>query len=270
MSLRSYAAALGGVVSGNQVCFPGPGHSRQDRSCTLRLSPASPDGFVVFSFAGDDWRTVRDHVRNRLGLAYKQHHAPARQQGIPSENNNTAFALELSRASVPFYGTPGEAYLREERGIVLRNLDHLSHCLRWNYRKGALVALMTDAVTNAPTGVHRIFLDDTGAKLERRMLGRQGVVRLTPDKDVTYGLGIAEGIETALAILADGFAPVWAATSAAGIARFPVLAGLDALTVFADPDQTGLSAARACAERWNAAGKEAEVLPPSLSSGGAS
>jgi putative DNA primase/helicase len=149
MSLRSYAAALGGVVSGNQVCFPGPGHSRQDRSCTLRLSPASPDGFVVFSFAGDDWRTVRDHVRNRLGLVYKQHHAPARQQGIPSENNNTAFALELWRASVPFYGTPGEAYLREERGIVLRNLDHLSHCLPWNYRKGALVALMTDAVTNA-------------------------------------------------------------------------------------------------------------------------
>jgi|SRR3954447_26418844 pimeloyl-ACP methyl ester carboxylesterase len=37
------------------------------------------------------------------------------------------------------------------------------------------------------------------------------------------------------------------------------ICGTGPLTVFADPDQTGLSAARACAERWNAAGKEAEV-----------
>ena len=54
------------------------------------------------------------------------------------------------------------------------------------------------------------------------MLGRQGVVRITPDEDVTYGLGIAEGVEDALAIALE-WGPAWAATSAGAIERFPVL-----------------------------------------------
>src|SRR3954453_23687691 len=83
-ALRSYAAALEGVViSGNQVCFPGPGHSRQDRSCTLLLSRSAPDGFLVFSHAGDDWRVVRDHVRSRLGLSNERQDPPSIARAIP-------------------------------------------------------------------------------------------------------------------------------------------------------------------------------------------
>jgi hypothetical protein len=54
---------------------------------------------------------------------------------------------------------------------------------------------------------------------------------------------------------------VWAAGSAGGIATFPVLPGVDALTVFADRDDggTGLRAGERCAERWRAAGREAVV-----------
>jgi hypothetical protein len=54
-----------------------------------------------------------------------------------------------------------------------------------------VVALMTDAISNDPIGIHRTFLDANGKKRERKMLGRQGVVRITPDEDVTLGLGIA-------------------------------------------------------------------------------
>jgi hypothetical protein len=43
---------------------------------------------------------------------------------------------------------------------------------------------------------------------------------------------------------------VWAATSAGAIAKFPVLHGIESLTIFADADATGLRSAAACQERW--------------------
>ncbi len=80
---------------------------------------------------------------------------------------------------------------------------------------------------------------------------------------MTTGLGIAEGIETALAVMQRaGWAPVWAATSAGAIRRFPVLPGIEALTVFADMDGAGLNAARDCCRTWAAAGWEARLLAP--------
>jgi hypothetical protein len=67
--VRTIAAALGGQVCGRDtVLAPGPGHSARDRSLAVRLDPTAPDGFVVYSHAGDDWRVCRDHVRARLGL----------------------------------------------------------------------------------------------------------------------------------------------------------------------------------------------------------
>jgi hypothetical protein len=68
MNLRVLAHMLGGEISGNQVLAPGPGHGAEDRSLCVRLSPDSPDGFLVHSFADDDALKCRDHVRSRLGL----------------------------------------------------------------------------------------------------------------------------------------------------------------------------------------------------------
>ena len=67
-ALKELARFLDGDVSGSQVAAPGPGHSRKDRSFSVRLSPFAPDGFIVFSHAGDDWRVCREFVRVRLGL----------------------------------------------------------------------------------------------------------------------------------------------------------------------------------------------------------
>jgi hypothetical protein len=55
---------------------------------------------------------------------------------------------------------------------------------------------------------------------------------------------------------------VWAAGSAGAIRQFPVLTGIEALTIFADPGAAGTTAAEECARRWADAGREARVLTP--------
>jgi hypothetical protein len=182
--------------------------------------------------------------------------------GADGAEARTRSALRTWRETVPLVGTMGERYFVDRRGLDIRLLD-IDHTLRWHLGTGAVVALMTGAVSGEAIGIHRTFLDADGAKVERKMLGRQGVVRLLPNSEVTTGLGITEGVEDALAMLLSGWVPVWAATSAGAIARFPVLAGIEALTIFADADAPGMQAAEICATRWRAAGCETRITSPS-------
>ena len=68
IDLKNIAYALGGEVSRDQVLAPGPNHSRQDRSLSIKLAPESPDGFVCHSFAGDDGLQCKTYIREKLGL----------------------------------------------------------------------------------------------------------------------------------------------------------------------------------------------------------
>lgn len=179
-------------------------------------------------------------------------------------------ARRIWRECGPAEGTLAETYLAG-RGLRLdpgAPLRFHPACPREGERLPALVALMSDPATGEPCGIHRTYLAADGRdRLRdakgRAMLGGAGVVRLVPDAEVTLGLGIAEGIETSLACIQGfGWRPVWAATSAGAIARFPVLAGIEALTIFADADGPGAKAAQSCAERWAEAGREARILTP--------
>jgi hypothetical protein len=49
---RAMARALGGELSGGNLLVPGPGRSPADRSLSIKIDPAAPDGFIVDSFAG--------------------------------------------------------------------------------------------------------------------------------------------------------------------------------------------------------------------------
>jgi hypothetical protein len=69
LDLASIARTLGGEVSGGQVLCPGPGHSAEDRSLSVKCDSAAPEGFVVHSFSGDDPIVCRDYVRTKLGLS---------------------------------------------------------------------------------------------------------------------------------------------------------------------------------------------------------
>jgi hypothetical protein len=87
----------------------------------------------------------------------------------------------------------------------------------------------------------------------------EGVIRLWSDEAVTYGLGVGEGVESTLS-LAHAYTPVWACIDAGNLSTLPVLDGIEALTIAADFDPTGIAAARECARRWRAAGRQARIV----------
>jgi hypothetical protein len=131
----------------------------------------------------------------------------------------------------------------------------------------AMLARVTDARSGEPISLHFTRLDANGRKAgadaKRLLSGHRkagGVIRLWPDDCVTVGLGIGEGIESCLAA-AHGFTPMWSMVDAGNLARFPILSGIQALTIFADNDLAGVSAARACARRWAQVAEVTTVIP---------
>jgi len=123
------------------------------------------------------------------------------------------------------------------------------------------VAALRSIADDELVGVQRTALTIDGHKIDRRMLGRAAgaAIKLSPDDDVTQGLAIGEGMETALSLLQLGWKPVWAMGSATALANLPVLQGLEALGIMADADAAGEAAAETCAARWRQAGREAII-----------
>jgi phage/plasmid primase-like uncharacterized protein len=117
---------------------------------------------------------------------------------------------------------------------------------------GAILGLQITGLTPDGVKLSRVFMRGTSAK--------GGVVRLIDDAEVTTELGLAEGTETALAVMtamkrADRvIMPVWSALSAGTLASLPVIDGIERLHIFADRDVrgTGQRTAEELAHRWGA------------------
>jgi hypothetical protein len=194
---------------------------------------------------------------------------------------NRKIAARIVADLVAITGTPGEQYLREVRKIdvdAIADVIERTDAIGWHpsvlFREdghrfdgrclGCIIGIMSDPVTAAPTGaISRTWLAPDLTKIGKaKTLGTPaGIIRLSLDEDVLEGLHLAEGLETALDPMARGFRPMWAAGSTALMSKFPVLAGIEALTVFADHDQNGAGqrAASEAAERWLAADREVHV-----------
>lgn len=175
----------------------------------------------------------------------------------------------------------GDEVCRYLRARGLR-LDGLPDALRLHpalgYRDGgtvgryaAMVAPVTGPVGNG-VSLHRTYLQD-GRKApisnpKRLMSGVAPIagaaIRLAP---VSACLGIAEGIESALAAHELFEISVWAGMSARGVASFDPPKGVRKVRFFADndPNFVGQRAAYEGAERLAARGYEVEVLVPRLS-----
>lgn len=230
-----------------------------------------------------DLKAALTWARHWLGLGDTEAPQPTRRPPpTPIAEPTAAEKLERARRllarSAPIWGSPAEAYLKgrgltlPRRGCLLDQevLRFVVDAYHWpsGQRLPAMLAPITGILTNEVQALHLTFLrPDGGGKAEvekaRLYLGPKsgGVVRLSPDADVSTGLAIAEGIETALTGLAAGY-PGWACLDAGNVGEFPVLSGIEAMTVLADHDPAGLAAAEKVARRWRNAGREVRVLMP--------
>jgi phage/plasmid primase-like uncharacterized protein len=190
----------------------------------------------------------------------------------------TARAREWWSRAHDIHGTIAEQYLRS-RGIrelppdpdgVLRFHPHCPFGDN-GQTLPCMLALVRDIRTDAPLAVLRTAFGPAGEKIGRMAFGptKGGAVKLWDDAEVTTGLVIGEGVETVLgasAIAHRGtlLRPAWATIDAGHLQHFPVLAGIEALTILADHDEsgTGQEAAQQCARRWVAAGRDVEVFLP--------
>jgi putative DNA primase/helicase len=175
--------------------------------------------------------------------------------------------LEQFDAAIPIPGTVAGEYL-QARGCAVPPADGDLRCVKRlphpsGYTGPAMLALARDPVTQAPMTMHRTWIAPDGSKpvsparLLAPGLPKAGsVVMLWPAEAVTHGLGVGEGLETALA-LAQAYKPAWAALDAGNLASLPLLAGIDTLVVAVDGDAAGRKAAQALAARWSSS---AEVV----------
>ena len=201
-----------------------------------------------------------------LGLLDTGNYRPIRsrrlaRQPAPKKSSTLKYAKEIWPEGNPLIDTEGLDYFERERTLDIRDLD-LHHCLRWHAEKRIVMALMTDPKTDEFIGVQQTIMNDFGIKPERKTLGSNAVIKLTPHKDVTHGLAIAEGCECGLRVLLLPFAPVWACVNVAVMEAFPVLPGVECLTIFPDTGEAGETAAKECAHRWSTAGREVKIIPP--------
>ena len=278
---RLVARELGGDVSGRNVLAPGPGHSRADRSLSVKIDPAAPDGFVVYSFAGDAPISCREHVRNALGLDTLEHPRPSPRCSrsdiveINGASPHSAFALRIWKEARDPRGSVVDQYLASRKlslpSDIAGEVIKFHPALKFDGKLvGGMVSLFRDIRTNEPCGIHRIFLDCAGRKLGRKMLGRVrgAAMMLDAEEAVELGLHVGEGVETCLAAWLAGFRPVWVLGSAGAISAFPVLSGIEAITVLGEVGDGGANhrAAQLCAARWIETGREAFIVTPLIGS----
>ncbi|MCK2097120.1 DUF7146 domain-containing protein [Thauera aromatica] len=131
-----------------------------------------------------------------------------------------------------------------------------------------MLATVTDAAGRA-VSMHRTYLQEARKapvpapkKLMQGLPLAGAAIRLTP---VSATLGIAEGIETALAAAELFEVPVWSCISTSGVESFEPPEGVEHVIIFADHDANfaGQAAAYRAAHRMALKGIEVEVcIPP--------
>jgi len=296
MDLRSVARALGGEVSGQQVLCPGPNHSPRDRSLSIKIEPNAPDGFLVFSHAGDDPIVCKDYVRQRLGLPTWQpgdeqdrRADPARVRAFEGAVLDRESAkrprteddlVRIERAAAIWSeaidprGTIVEKYL-QARCLDLDG-DLAGGALRFHPRTpwrnenagkteriACMIAAFTSIDDGAITAVHRIRVDqpEKWPKTERRMLGvvHRAAIMFDP---IGPKLAIGEGVETCMAARQLGIKPTWTLGSVGCISGFPTIDGVRHLAILAEAGQASRDAVKFCARRWRRAWRKVNVIVP--------
>ena len=247
IDLRDFA------VGNHRIACPTCAKKSSDK--TLGITVHSHDDIVAHCFRCGYTESHSDGNGSK-----KLYQAP---RPIPKVEPLSEYWLHLWNRTEPLSGIAID-YLKSRHCVIppadsdlrfMKNLKHPS-----GHMGPAMVALVTDQHTGKALSIHRTWITSTGkadVNPPRLFAAGQsikgGVIRLWGDEFVTQGLGIAEGIETALS-LAHAMTPVWAVMDAGHLTAFEVMAGVECLTIAADNDAAGIAAVEACASRWIDAG----------------
>jgi putative DNA primase/helicase len=218
--------------------------------------------------------TQRAGLAQQLNTATAQRRALQRCQWAQQAQRNTEL---WAQCVPPVPGDPVSLYL-ERRGLaaawplpsLLRTHPAMPY---WHGARklGSFPALVAPIL--APDGravaLHRTFLAADGRKAAvpspKKLTGAAGPLSgaCIPLHQPARGcIGIAEGIETALAAFCASAVPTVAAYCAGNLAAWRWPAGVQRLVIFADADKAGREAADTLRARALAAGLRVEVLTP--------
>jgi phage/plasmid-associated DNA primase len=202
-------------------------------------------------------------------------HANGHDKAAVEEIKTALMVEDIMSGCVPPAGTKGETYF-QARGLDLPETEDVwfhPDLTEWTgsnvgYSWPGIVSIIRNPVTGEETGgIHRIFLAHDGsgkAPIEKpkRCLGpSKGVIKLAEmAEDGT--LGIAEGVESALAAMTIFAVPAWSGVSATGVRDFAFPPGLKRLLIFGDRDEAGQKAAETLRRRAFQANIEAIVVWP--------
>ena len=200
--------------------------------------------------AGCDFRDVLAALENMKLIEERGPQQPKERVEIPPPEPNQE-GLGLWRNGGPIGGTLAQTYLRS-RGLfvdvmpTLRFVPALEHKLARRSFPAMLALIL--AGDRLKLGVQATFLDPRGqgkapVNPPRWTYAplRDGGVRLGPAGDV---LGIAEGVETALAATQLTDVPCWACLGASRMQAVAIPDIVRELHVFGDNDQAGRDAAQ--------------------------
>lgn len=251
-------------IGQHRIECPSCGRGKRDKTAGLKIDADASGVLHCFrcSLVESFWPERRAVAHQSPNFKPKVHAQKPQYRGLSD------WGLGLWNKTQDLSGVAAQ-YLSSRKCVVPAYGD-----LRWHpslrhpsgFEGPALVALISDVMTNEPLSLHQTWITSKGkADIEtpRLLLGNHsidgGVIRIWPDKDVHGVLGIAEGIETALS-MAHALTPVWATIDAGHMKKFPVIDSISRLYIAQDNDSVGISAAANCSRRWADAGKEVFLI----------
>lgn len=253
---RRVVEALGGSWSSGRGTCRCPAHADRNPSLSVRVGSKS---LLFHCFAGCDTTDVLRELRRSGALEGKIWTCDDVSAASPPDLGAIVDRLWASSRAVT--GTLAERYLAS-RGLCATGSQlrfhprvQLGPRREATYHPALLAAVRDDSGLVA---VHRTFLDREGRGLAhfenaKRMLGTPGAgaVRLAPPDRV---LGLAEGVENALAAMRLHGIPVWAALGNERFGTITIPTKVERLVIVADRDAGGRRAAELAYARKPRAG----------------
>ena len=227
--------------------------NRDSRGGFICNGCGSGDGFKLAELFGVSFRHVCDIIR-RLGISTDQSTGKVQDRDDPKLKERMVSVWSAARPVVR--GSATDKYLTRRMGTFLdfSRIRCVKECFDiwhpFDNRRYPAAMVCKIVSENRAVNLHMTFLDDDGIRIATDkpklvMAGKLPAGCAIPLTDHTDHLGIAEGVETALACQVLTGIPTWAAVNATLLSQWEPPQGVKKVTVFADNDRSYTGQAKA-------------------------